>query len=76
MGTHGASWRMVVELGPALRAWATYPGGQSGNPVSARYRDRMDEWTRGALTPVRLPTTPAELAEGHRSASLLLERAP
>jgi penicillin amidase len=39
-GTHGASWRMVVELGPELRAWATYPGGQSGNPVSPRYRDR------------------------------------
>ena len=75
-GTHGASWRMVVELGPALRAWATYPGGQSGNPASARYRDRMDEWTRGALTPVRLPTSPAELTEAQRSARLLLERAP
>ena len=75
-GTHGASWRMVVELGPALRAWATYPGGQSGNPVSARYRDRMDEWTRGALTPVRFPASPAELDEAHRSAHLLLERAP
>jgi len=74
-GTHGASWRMVVELGPALRAWATYPGGQSGNPVSSRYRDRMDEWTRGALTPVRLPASPAELDEAHRSARLILERA-
>ena len=75
-GTHGASWRMVVELGPALRAWATYAGGQSGNPASARYRDRMDEWARGALTPVRLPTSPAELDEAQRSARLLLERAP
>ncbi len=75
-GTHGASWRMVVELGPALRAWATYPGGQSGNPASVRYRDRMDEWTRGALTPVRLPASPADLDEAHRSARLVLERAP
>jgi hypothetical protein len=33
-GTHGASWRMVVELGPEVRAWATYPGGQSGDPAS------------------------------------------
>ena len=74
-GTHGASWRMVVELGPALRAWATYPGGQSGNPASGRYRDRLDEWTRGALTPVRLPASPAELDEAHRSARLVLERA-
>ena len=40
-GTHGPSWRMVVELGPDIRAWATYPGGQSGNPASSRYRDRI-----------------------------------
>lgn len=73
-GTHGASWRMVVELGPSLRAWATYPGGQSGNPVSRRYRDRIDEWTRGALTAIRLPASPAELDEAHRSARLILER--
>lgn len=75
-GTHGASWRMVVELGPAVRAWATYPGGQSGNPASVWYRDRMAEWARGALTPVRLPASPAELDETHRSARLLLERDP
>jgi penicillin amidase len=31
-GTHSASWRMVVELGPEVRAWGTYPGGQSGDP--------------------------------------------
>src|SRR3990170_3896465 len=46
-GTHGASWRMVVELGPELRAWGTYPGGQSGNPLSRRYDDRIAKWVNG-----------------------------
>ena len=75
-GTHGASWRMVVELGPELRAWATYPGGQSGNPVSTRYRDRMALWERGELEPLRIPATPAHLAATERSATLLLRPAP
>ncbi|MFN2317775.1 MAG: penicillin acylase family protein, partial [Gemmatimonadales bacterium] len=39
-GVHGASWRMVVELGEEVRAWVTYPGGQSGNPLSRWYDDR------------------------------------
>jgi penicillin amidase len=75
-GTHSASWRMVVELGPTLRAWATYPGGQSGNPMSPRYRDRIAEWAKGELEPVRIPAAPAQLDEAHRSATLLLRPAP
>ena len=75
-GTHSASWRMVVELGPTLRAWATYPGGQSGNPVSSRYRDRIEQWARGELDPIRLPATPAQLGTTQRSAELLLHPAP
>jgi penicillin amidase len=57
----GASWRMVVELSTPLRAWATYPGGQSGNPFSPRYDDRLAEWVEGRLAPVRLPESPADL---------------
>jgi penicillin G amidase len=75
-GTHSASWRMVVELGPELRAWATYPGGQSGNPLSPRYRDRIGEWERGELAAVRLPASPAQLDSAYRSATLLLRPAP
>jgi penicillin G amidase len=75
-GTHSASWRMVVELGPQVRAWATYPGGQSGNPLSARYRDRLARWTKGELEPVHLPASPEQLATSRRSATLLLRPAP
>jgi penicillin amidase len=60
-GRHGASWRMVVELGPDVRAWTIYPGGQSGNPVSDRYADRIDAWSAGELEPALFPGTPDEL---------------
>ena len=54
-GTHGASWRMVVELGPELRAWGTYPGGQSGNPLSRLYDDRIGQWVNGELDSLYVP---------------------
>lgn len=60
-GTQGASWRMVVELGPEVRAWATYPGGQSGNPSSPRYTDRLQQWANGELSPVLFPRTSKEI---------------
>ena len=40
---------MVVELGDHIRAMGTYPGGQSGNPVSDRYSDRVRLWSEGNL---------------------------
>jgi acyl-homoserine lactone acylase PvdQ len=55
--TAGASWRMVVELGSPVHAWGTYPGGQSGNPLSKSYDDRLDTWTRGELAELQFPTT-------------------
>lgn len=56
-GSHGASWRMVVELGPEVRAQAIYPGGQSGNPVSSRYADRLPRWLDGQLDSLVVPVT-------------------
>ncbi len=60
-GTQGPSWRMVVELGPEVKAWATYPGGQSGAPASPRYTDRLAKWTNGLLDQVLFPRTPSDL---------------
>lgn len=72
-GTHGASWRMVVELGDTVRARGTYPGGQSGNPVSAAYDDRLAHWVRGELQDLRFPRDAAELeAAGLVRAELVL----
>ncbi|MCJ7485040.1 MAG: penicillin acylase family protein, partial [Candidatus Aminicenantes bacterium] len=41
------SWRMVVELGPEVKAWGNYPGGQSGNPGSKFYDDFVNDWAAG-----------------------------
>jgi penicillin amidase len=74
-GVHGASWRMVVELGPEVRAWGTYPGGQSGNPASPRYLDRLPRWEAGELDSLRFPHTAEELS-GRTTATLTLLPAP
>ncbi|MGI9042907.1 MAG: penicillin acylase family protein [Gemmatimonadaceae bacterium] len=60
-GEQGASWRMVVELGPEIRAWGVYPGGQSGAPASRRYKDRLSRWTMGQLDQILYPRTPEDL---------------
>lgn len=44
---HGASWRMVVELGKPIKAWGIYPGGQSGNPGSRFYKNFISKWASG-----------------------------
>ena len=70
-GDFGPSWRMVVELGPEPRAWGVYPGGQSGNPASQRYLDRLPRWRDGELDTLRFPRTALELA-GHEISTLRL----
>ena len=71
-GTHGPSWRMVVDLGPDIHAWATYPGGQSGNPVSSRYKDRLPLWTKGELEPIHFPKDETGLEVKQRRSELTL----
>lgn len=44
---HGASWRMVVELGDEINAFGIYPGGQSGNPGSKYYSNFIPKWANG-----------------------------
>ena len=63
---------MVVELGPEVRAWGTYPGGQSGNPVSPRYADRLPKWAAGTLDSLRFPRKPQELTGATLSSVLTL----
>ncbi|MBC6993796.1 penicillin acylase family protein [Neolewinella lacunae] len=46
-GGNGASWRMVVELGPRPRAWGALPGGASGDPASIYYDFELDNWEHG-----------------------------
>jgi len=46
---NGPSWRMVVALGPQVRAYGVYPGGQSGNPGSPYYNNLLETWRVGKL---------------------------
>ena len=69
-GGEGPSWRMVVELGPEVRAWGIYPGGQSGDPLNAHYTDRLAKWERGELDALYFPRSLSSF--GHASASLTL----
>ena len=71
-GVHGASWRMVVELGAQVRAWGIYPGGQSGNPASAEYTDRLARWSAGELDELIVPRSAAELGPERTSRTLTL----
>ena len=49
-GSHGPSWRMVVELDPeGVRGYGVYPGGQSGNPGSKSYTEFIETWRTGEL---------------------------
>ncbi len=49
-GSHGPSWRMVVELDPdGVRGYGVYPGGQSGNPGSKTYDEFVEPWASGEL---------------------------
>ena len=74
-GHFGPSWRMVVEMGPEVHGWGTFPGGQSGNPLSPRYKDHLAFWEQGKLQPLMFPRTRAELPAAATSATLKLEPA-
>jgi penicillin G amidase len=71
-GHYGPSWRMVVEMGPEVHAWGTFPGGQSGNPLSPRYSDHLAFWERGKLQPLIFPRSSADLPANATSATLNL----
>jgi len=70
-GRHGASWRMVVEFGDTIVAKGIYPGGQSGNPLSPSYKNRLNDWSSGVLQDLNFPES-AEQLYGFRSSSVVL----
>ncbi len=62
--TQGPSWRMIVSLEKSgVKTWATYPGGQSGNPGSAHYNDMLGRWTKGEYFNMVFQHKPDDLKE-------------
>ena len=49
--THGPSWRMVVDWGTHTFN-GIYPGGQSENPASPWYENRVETWWDGLYAPM------------------------
>jgi penicillin amidase len=66
--SHGPSWRMVVDWG-AGTFQAIYPGGQSENPASTWYQDRVDAWFNGKYAAM-LTADAAAKADGAKTWSL------
>ncbi len=57
---NGPSWRMVVALGPQVKGYGVFPGGQSGNPGSYYYDNMVDTWARGELNELVFLSQPEE----------------
>ncbi len=57
---HGPVWKMVVSLGPNLKAWGIYPGGQSGDVRSPHSRDFLKDWAESKLRPLQYLEQPSQ----------------
>jgi penicillin amidase len=60
--TVGPSWRMIVALGENPEAYGMYPGGQSGNPASAYYMNKINAWAKGEYDRIPLATQPESIS--------------
>ena len=54
VNTHAASFRQVVDLADIQHGGMIITTGESGNPLSPRYRDQVSRWWRGELWSVPL----------------------
>jgi penicillin amidase len=68
----GPSWRMIVSLEKTgVKAWGTYPGGQSGNPGSRFYNNLLDHWTKGQYYQLQFMHKAEAQPELHHSTTII-----
>jgi len=72
-GGNGPSWRMVVQMGPQVKGYGIYPGGQSGNPGSFFYTNLLQTWKDGRLNELLYLKSAGEKS-GRIKSSLVLKR--
>jgi penicillin amidase len=53
---------MIVLLGKTPEAYGTYPGGQSGNPASPFYKNRISTWAKGEYDKLVLARKSSEIS--------------
>jgi penicillin amidase len=66
-GGNGPSWRMVVEMGPQVKGYGIFPGGESGNPGSYYYEDMFETWKDGKLNELLFLQSPTEKSDRIKS---------
>ncbi len=57
---NGPSWRLIASMSSPVEAYGLYPGGQSGNPGSARYDSYIEAWRTGRYRLLWLMTGPGD----------------
>jgi penicillin amidase len=62
LNTHAASFRQVVDLADIEHAGLIITTGESGNPLTRRYRDEVTRWWRGELWTVPLDSADVRAA--------------
>lgn len=62
---YGPSWRMVVSLEKKIKAFAVYPGGQSGHPASKFYKNMISTWAKGAYFDLDYTSSAETLKKRH-----------
>jgi len=72
-GTHGPSWREILNFKDLDRSLCVIPGGQSGNPFSEHYYDQLRMWLNGEYKQMSFPRAP-EQVEGAKSVLELVPR--
>jgi penicillin G amidase len=73
-GGSGPSWRMVVQMGPQVKGYGVFPGGESGNPGSYYYDDMFGTWKDGKLNELLFLQSPEEKSDRIKSTLTLSAR--
>ena len=63
----GPSWRMVVQMGPVVKGFGVFPGGESGNPGSFFYNNMFNTWRKGQLNQLLFLRSAQELSNRVRT---------
>ncbi len=70
-GNNGPSWRMVVQMGPTVKGYGVFPGGESGNPGSFYYNNMFKTWKDGKLNELLFLNSATEKSKRIRSTLIL-----
>ncbi len=71
---NGPSWRMVVQMGPQVKGYGVFPGGESGNPGSYFYQDMFATWRDGKLNELLFLESATEKSTRIRSTLTLMSK--